>query len=55
MFTYVLGRQVVSTVILVSTPFGGGQLRGDKEGPFSGVTNSGRVWRKVPESDARSV
>ena len=22
---------------------------------FSGVTISGRVWRKVPESDARSV
>ena len=33
----------------------GGQLRGDKECPFSGVTNSGRVWRRVPESDARSV
>ena len=33
----------------------GGQLRGDKEGPFSGVTKSGRVWRKVPESDAGSV
>ena len=32
-----------------------GQLRGDKESPFSGVTKSGRVWRKVPESDARSV
>ena len=31
------------------------QLRGDKECPFSGVTKSGRVWRKVPESDARSV
>ena len=35
------------------------QLRGDKEiyntyCPFSGVTSSGRVWRKVPESDARS-
>ena len=28
-----------------------GQLRGDKECPFSGVTKSGRVWRKVPESD----
>ena len=25
------------------------------ECPFSGVTKSGRVWRKVPESDARSV
>ena len=31
-----------------------GQLRGDKECPFNGVTNSGRVWRKVPETDARS-
>ena len=29
----------------------GGQLRGDKECPFSGVNKSGRVWRKVPESD----
>ena len=29
----------------------GGQLRGDKECPFSGVTKPGRVWRKVPESD----
>ena len=27
----------------------------DKECPFSGVTKSGRVWRKVPESDARGV
>ena len=33
----------------------GGQLRGDQECPFSGVTKSGRVWRKVPESGARSV
>ena len=34
----------------------GGQLRGGKDRvPFSGVTKSGRVWRKVPESDARSV
>ena len=32
-----------------------GQLRGDKEWPFSGVTKSGRVWKRVPESDARSV
>ena len=32
-----------------------GQLRGDKESPFSGVTKSGRIWRKVPESDAQSV
>ena len=33
----------------------GGQLRGIKECPFNGITKSGRVWRKVPESDARSV
>ena len=26
-----------------------GQLRGDKECPFSGVTKHGRVWRKVLE------
>jgi len=26
-----------------------------KECPFSGVTKSDRIWRKVPESDARSV
>ena len=32
-----------------------GQLPRDKECPFSGVTKSGRVWRKVLESDARSV
>ena len=32
-----------------------GQLRGDKECSFSGVTKSGRVWRRVPESDVRSV
>ena len=31
------------------------QLREDKECPFSGLTSSGRVWRKVPESNARSV
>ena len=33
----------------------GGQLRGCKECHFSGVTSYGRVWRKVLESDARSV
>ena len=32
----------------------GGQLRGDKECPFSGVTKSGWVWWKVPESDAHA-
>ena len=32
----------------------GGQLHGDNADPFSGVTKSGSVWRKVPESDDRS-
>ena len=32
-----------------------GQLRRDKECPFSGVTNYGRIWRKVPESNVQSV
>ena len=41
--------------LLEGTDHVGGQLHGDKECPFSGVTKSGRVWRKVPESDARSV
>ena len=31
----------------------GGQLCRDKECPFSDVTKSGRVWRKVPGSSAR--
>ena len=44
MFTYLEGADRVA-----------GQMRGDKECPFSGVTKSSRVWRKVPESDARSV
>ena len=33
----------------------GVQLREVKECSFSGVTSSGRDWRKVPESDAGSV
>ena len=33
----------------------GGQLRGDKEYPFSGETKSGGVWMRVPESEARSM
>ena len=45
MFTCVLGRCVASTVSLIPNSFG-------KECPFSGVTNSGRVWRKVLESEA---
>ena len=59
MFTCVLGRYVASTVLSVpnlseGADRVGGQLRGS-EWPFSGVTKSCRVWRKVPENDARSV
>ena len=32
-----------------------GQLPRDKECPFIGITQSGRVWRKVPESNAQRV
>ena len=60
MFTWVLGGYVASTVLLVlklseGTDKISGQLHGDKECPFSGVTKSGRVWRKVPESDAQCL
>ena len=33
----------------------GGQLRRDEKCPFSDITKSGRVWRKVPESGVGSV
>ena len=53
MFTCVLQCSVACTVLLVPKSFGAegadridGQMCGDTEGPFSGVTNSGRVWRK---------
>ena len=60
MFTWVLGRQAASTVILVpdlleGADSVGGRLRRDKESPLSGVTKFGRVWRKVPENDAQRV
>ena len=32
-----------------------GQMPGDKGCIMSGVTSSGRIWRKAPESDAWSV
>ena len=60
-FTCVLGRYVASTALLVPEPFGGRwphrrtAARRWRVSPFSGVTSSGRVWRKVPESDAGSV
>ena len=57
-FTCVLGRNVVSS--LISTQIFRRALTASVDScaeikiecPFSGVTNSGRVWRKVPESDA---
>ena len=57
MLTCVLERYFASTVALESEGADsvGVQLGGDKECPFSGVTSPGRVWRKIPESDARSV
>ena len=56
MFTCVLGPQSYQYRNLSeSADRVGGHLRGDKECPCSGVTKSGRVWRKVPESDARIV
>ena len=60
MFTCVLGRSSYShnyqyPNFSEGSDRVGGQLCRDKECPFSGVTSSGRVWRKVPESDARSV
>ena len=55
MFRCMLGRYVASTVLQVPDLSEGaesvdGHLRGDKKRPFSGVTNSGRVWKKVPET-----
>ena len=54
-----LSARLLEPVILVPEPFGGRWPRcwtaAPSECPFSGVTKSGRVWRKVPESDARSV
>ena len=55
-FSYAIGSKKLSAnEQLEGVDRVGGQLRGDKECPFSGVTTSGRVWRKVPESDAGNV
>ena len=43
MFTRALGHCVASTIFTTRTR---GQLRGNKEWPFCGVTNASRVWRK---------
>ena len=60
MFTCVLGARLLPQSYQYPNLSEGadrvsGQLLGYKECPFSGVTKSGRAWRKVPESDARSV
>ena len=44
-----------SLIMLEGVDCVGGEQRRDKECPFSGVTSSGRVWRKMPESGAQSV
>ena len=58
------GHCVASTVIIISTGTGFRRALTASvdscedmkiECSVSGVTSSGRVWRKVPESDARSV
>ena len=55
MFTWVRGCYV-STVLLVPKPFGHTvDSCAERKRPLSGVTSSGRVRRKVPESGARSV
>ena len=54
MFTCVLGRYFVSTVLLVPGPFGG-QLCGDNECPFSGGRNqSGRNLKQNEAQSARA-
>ena len=55
MFTCVLGHYVASTILLVPKPSMGADRSGGQLCLVSGVTSSGRVWMKVPESDARSV
>ena len=53
MHAWALGRfySHISTQTILEGPDRiGGQLRGDKECPFSDITKSGRVWRKVLES-----
>lgn len=39
--------EVVRCKVMINWP--------DKECPSSGITSTGRVWRKVPEGDARCV
>ena len=60
MFTCMLGCHLASTSYQYPNLSEGadridGLQQRDKECPFNGVTKSGRVWRKLPESDARSV
>ena len=62
MFTRVLGRYAAVRVLFSIQSFWRALTASVdscteiKSAPaFSGVTKSGRVWRKVPESDVRSV
>ena len=60
-FMRLLGRYAASTVLIISSQTFRRELTVSvdscveikTECPFSGVINSGRVWRKVPGSDAR--
>ena len=54
-FMCVLGGYATSTVLLALKPLGGALTSLVESCPFSGVTDSGRVWRKVPENDVWSM
>ena len=63
MFTNVLGRYAASAILLVPKPFAGMALTASVDScaeikiecSFSGVTSSGRVWKKVLDTDDWSV
>ena len=58
MFTWVLGRfysHISTRTFRRALTASVDSCAEIKSAPFSGVTKSGRIWRKVPESDVRSV
>ena len=59
MLTCMLQRYVAfsltSTQTFQRVLMGWVEMHREKEWPFSGISSSGRVWRKVPESEAWSV
>ena len=52
---FVGAQTVVSLLQTTQIKQGVSFIAANKECPFSGVTKSGRVWSKVPETGARSV